>query len=235
MNRIRRVGNTYQCLVTPSRAYDVGFEFLTGSWTDESLMGFDVLECRTYNEAECEAIEHPDIDWVKLVEFHKEPFFFLRDHIKSLLDTVKVVIEFKPVLMHPQQVKTTMFNRVLKGKRDMIDKNSTTGFRTVDDMNDIINFTIINPWTKNLSEIEKRLMRSDRLRIFNRIEKNGIIHLIGRTDLDTTFEIILTTSIMDNWMEWRRVNIDKPIELHMSTLKNCLKTQRLIDATPVLR
>lgn len=235
MNRIRRVGNTYQCLISPSRAYDVSFEFLLGSWTDEALMGFDVLEFRTYNEAECEAIEQPDIDWVKLVEFHKDSFLFLRDHIRDLLDKISVVTEFKPVLMQPQQVKTVMFNRVLKGKRDMIENNSTSGFRIVNDMNDIINFTITNPWTKNLLEIASRLTRSDRLRIFNRIEKNGIIHLVGRTDLNTTFEIILTTSIMDNWMEWRRVNLDKPIELHMSTLKNCLKTQRLIDATPVLR
>ena len=235
MNRIRRIGKTFQTLITPHQKYDVGFEYLLGSWTDDAIMGFEVREYKSYYDAECEASGHPDINWDQLVDYHKDAFVCLRDHIQKLLSKTKISVQFKSQLMTPEQTKNTMFDRVLKGQQTMIEKSETSGFRTVYNMNDIISFSISNPWSKNLAELELILMQSDRLRIFNKIEKNTIIHLIGRTDLGTTFEIVLVPSILNNWMDWRDMNKNLSSSHHLSTLRNCIKTQKIIDTTPVLR
>ena len=235
MNRIREVGKVYQTLISPHQKYNVGFEYLLGSWTDDAMMGFEVREYGTYYDAECEATNHPDINWDQLVDYHKDAYVFLRDHLQQILSKSKLTVQFKSQLMTPGQTKNTMFDRVMRGQQTMIKKNDTSGFRTVYNMNDIINFSISNPWTKNLAELELFLMQSDRLRIFSRIEKNSIVHLVGRTDIGTTYEIILVPSVLSNWMEWKVMNADLPSSHHLSTLRNCIKTQKIIDTTPVLR
>lgn len=235
MNRIRRVGRAYQVLVSPHQKYNVSFEYLLGSWTDESMMGFEVRDYGSYREAECEAIEHPDINWDQLVEYHRDAYLFLRDHIRRLLDKINIPVEFKHNLMTPEQTKHAMFDRVIKGQKILVERQTSSGFRTVYDMNDIISFRIVNPWSKNLSEIELHLMNNDRLGIFKKIIKNGTTLLIGRTDIGTTFEIALTTSMVDNWFEWRQRNKNVPIDIHEANLKNCLKIQKIIDTTPSLR
>ncbi|VBB18536.1 hypothetical protein YASMINEVIRUS_999 [Yasminevirus sp. GU-2018] len=234
MNRVRRVGNIYQCLISPHRKYDTGFEYLLGSWTDESMTGFEVRTYSSYTEAECEAIEMPDIDWDRLVEFHKESYLFLRDHLTKSLARIGIATDFKHYLATPIQAKNRMFDRVIKGNEAMIEKNITTGFRTVYNMNDIISFVVINPWTHNLKVLADRLIRTERLNIFNKIEKEGVIQLVGRTDIGTSYEILLMTSVVHNWVLWREKNENVTPDRVKTALKNCLKTQRLIDATPVL-
>jgi len=234
MNRVRRVGKNYQVLITPHQKYDVSFEYLLGSWTDDGLMVFEVKEFSTYYDAECEAENHPDINWDQLVDYHKDSYEFLKNHIKKILDSINISVQFKSQLLTPEQTKNKMFDRVLAGQLAILERNDTSGFRTIYDMNDIISFAIINPWTNNLAELELHLMKSDRLNIFRRIEKNGIVHLIGRTSIGTSYEIILTSSLLNNWMEWCRAN-DLPAARHLSALKNCIKTQKMIDSTPALR
>lgn len=234
MNRIRRVGNTYQCLLSPHRKYDNGFEYLIGSWTDESIMGFEVKTYPTYAMAECDAVEMPDIDWIRLVEFHKDSYLFLRDHISKQLNDIGIPVEYKHFLSSPEKTKNKMFDRVIKGQEILAEKQSTSGFRLVYDMNDIISFAIINPWTKNIQYIADKLIRTDRLNIFNRIEKNGCIYLIGRTDIGTTYEIILVTSIFYNWMMWRDINFDASNNIINAHYNNCIKTQKMIDMSPII-
>lgn len=235
MNRIRRIGNTYQCLFTPYNKYDTGFERLIGSWTDEAMMGFEVKTYATYAEAECEAFELPDINWDQLVAFHKDSYLFLRDHISKAIDASTMAVDYYYHLATPLQTKNRMFDRVLKGQEILFEKHVTSGFRTVYNMNDIISFVIVNPWMRNLKELSDKLIRTDRLNIFNKIEKKGIIQLVGRTDIGTSYEILLVSSIIHNWMLWRDINADSAPDLLKSTLKNCLRTQNLIDATPLLR
>ena len=235
MNRIRQVGKNFQILVTPHQKYDLGFEYLLGSWTDDSIIGFEVKEYKTYYDAEEEASEHPDINWDQLVDYHKDAYICLSDYIKKIVAKTKMSFEIKCQLMTPEQTKNTMFDRVLKGQQLMAESHDTAGFRTVYNMNDIISFRIINPWSKNLEDIAMILMQSDRLRIFKRIDKNTIIQLIGRTDIGTSYEIILVPSILSNWMDWRILNPGLSITHHQSTLKNCIKTQKIIDTTPILR
>ena len=235
MNRIRRVGNVYQCLLTPYRKYDPSFEYLLGSWTDESVMGFEVRTYNTLSEAECEAINMPDINWDTLVDFHKDSYLFLKNHISKALEKTSIGVDFKHYLASPIQTKNRMFDRVLSGQNTLLADGNTSGFRMVYDMNDIISFTIINPWMSNLRLLADRLIKTDRLKIFNKMEKDGIIQLVGRTDIGTTYEIMLVTSVIHNWMLWRKNNSMMPTDKINSQLKNCIRTQKLIDTTPALR
>jgi len=221
--------------LSPYRKYDVGFEYLIGSWTDNSIMGFQVKTYPTLSEAECEAVELPDINWDMLVDFHKDSYLFLRDHIDQAINKIDMAVEFKHYLASALQTKNRMFDRVIKGQEDLAEHNSTLGFRTVYNMNDIISFVIINPWMSNLRELADRLIRTDRLNIFNKIEKPGIIQLVGRTDIDTTYEIILVPSIVYNWMGWRDKHPHVAIDMIKANYKNCIRAQKLVDATPVLR
>jgi hypothetical protein len=208
---------------------------LLGSWTDDAMMGFAVNEYKNFNDAECEAEEHPDLNWDQLVDFHKDAYIVLKDHLQKILARTGIATTFKSLFMTPEQAKNTMFDRVIKGQEMMKEKQDTSGFRTVFNLNDIISFSITNPWSKNLHELELILMQSPGLRIFSRLEKNTIIHLIGRTDIGTTYEIVLMPSVLANWMDWRDLNKHLPQAHHLSTLKNCIRTQKIIDTTPILR
>lgn len=234
MNRVRRVGSTYQCLLSPHRKYDTGFESLIGSWTDESMIGFEVRTYPTYTEAECQAIEMPDINWDRLVEFHKDQYMFLKNVINNVLERTDIATDFKHYLATPIQAKNRMFDRVIKGQNMLAERNSTLGFRTVYNMNDIISFVIVNPWSQNLRTLADKFIRTERLNIFNKIEKDGAIQLVGRTDIGTTYEILLVTSVINNWIVWREKNTHISPDRVKSALKNCIKTQKLIDATPIL-
>ncbi len=238
MNRIRKYNNSYQVLITPNQKFNAGFEFILGSWSDPSLMGFKVLTFDNYGDAECEASRYPDINWDQLVDFHKDNYAFLRTEIKEVISYSEMALDFMPVLLSPEQVRSKLFDRVLmhmdmENKDDEDDQND---FRLVYDMNDIINFTITNPWTENLNEFETRLINQSRLRIFKKTSKFGITHLIGRTDIGTTYEIILCPSLIYNWMKWRSLQkktiSDKIIN---KSLRALLKTQQTIDNSPRLR
>jgi hypothetical protein len=232
MNRIRKHNNRFQVLIAPHQKYNPGFEFLLGSWTDEGLMGFQVLEFNTYYEAEKLSIEQPDINWDQLVEFHKDAYVFLRSQINDVLKKTNIAVQLKSYLLTPIQTKNKMFDRVLRGQNG----NDETSFRLVYDMNDIISFIIVNPWTRNLQEIETYLLNHERLNIFNTTRQNGVVHLIGRTDIGTTYEILLIPSLLDNWMEWRNLNSNiLPNSKLNAGLRECIKTQRNIDKTFALR
>lgn len=226
MNRIRKLNNTYQCLLTPHRKYDTGFEFIIGSWTDESIKGFEVKEFDNYNDAENAVFDYPDINWIKLVEFHKDSYDFLRHHIMQFIHNNDLCIDFKSIIMTPDQVKNIMFDRVIRMQED--DK-----FRLVHNMNDIITFIITNPWTHNLNHIAKLLVGNKRLRIFKKMNDYGIIHLIGKTDINTTYEIILTTSILHNWITWKHSQTNQ--KRVINAYKSCIEQQKIIDSySPIL-
>jgi hypothetical protein len=235
MNRIRKYNNKYQVLITPHQPYNPGFEFLLGSWTDPGLIGFEVKEYDAYYDAECEALRYPDINWTQLVDYHRAIYHDLKDKLGDMVQESRMALQFKSMLLTPELTKNKMFDRVISGQEMVAQKNTTVGFRPVLDMNDIIEFVIINPWTRNLREMEQRLIANTRLNIFNKIEKNNIVHLIGRTDIGTTYEILLVPSILNNWMEWRNINCNLSPSRHLAELKNCIKTQKIIDDQHTLR
>lgn len=238
MNRIRETTDGYQVLTTPHRKYDVGFEFMLGGWTDEGMLGFKVLEFDNYAGAECEAMRHPDISWERLHEFHKDQYTLFGNIITDVLDHSRVTSNIFPNLMSPTQIKHTMMNRVLKAQglmeiedAELYDDATDTSFRLAYDMNDIITYVIINPWTSNLKGIQNFLLAESRLNIYKSHTSNGIIHLVGRTDINTTYEIILCPSIMYHWMLWKEDHYEVGATRMMSEMKKAIKAQRLVDKT----
>ena len=74
MNRIRKVDNMYQVLITPDIKISPDSALLIGNWSDESLRNFYVLQFESLNDAQAEAFKYPDIDWYKIVLNHKYIF-----------------------------------------------------------------------------------------------------------------------------------------------------------------
>ena len=229
MNRIRKYKSGYQALVTPHQQYNTGFEFMLGSWTDEGLSGFRVYTYDTYYDAECRVGDSPDINWDQLIDFHKDQYYFFKREIEKVINFSSMAVDFESHLMSPKEAKDKMFDRVLKGQ-----SRGDSSFRLVNDMNDIISYVIVNPYSANLREMELRLTKQSRLNIFRRMEKNKIIHLIGRTDIGTTYEIVLCPSIIHNWMKWKNIaNVD--YDEMASRLRNAIELQKTIDSTLTLR
>jgi hypothetical protein len=102
-------------------------------------------------------------------------------------------------------------------------------------MNDVISFHIINPFTKNLIEIAKYLESNGRLRIFRKFVNNGVIHLIGRTDVGTTFEIGLWPTMISQWARWADENPQISNENKKYTFIESLKKQEKLDGGFELR
>lgn len=268
MNRIREVHGGYQVLTTPHRKYDVGFEFMLGSWTDEGLLGFKVYEFDSYADAECEAMRHPDISWERLNEFHKDQYELFGNIISKILNHISITSNFYQNLMGAMEIKNTMMNRVLKiqkamnvsnnsiyngangtngingtngangangtnsvnGVSNISDVNNTT-FRLAYDMNDIISYVIVNPWSSNLKKIESFLFAESRLNLYKKHAANNIVHLVGRTDIGTTYEIILAPSIMYHFMLDKENNREKDASKLVDNLKKAIIAQKAIDRT----
>jgi hypothetical protein len=211
MNRIREYGKQYQVLISPIQQYNTGFEFILGSWSDETLKGFQVETYDSYNKAEYRAFMFPDINWVQLSEFHKDGFKYLKTQMKKTIkytgfDNIRVISK----LMTPSETKNTMFERIMKYQK----KNDD--FRLAYHMNDIISFTITNSYSSVLKKLSLNLIKNSRLNIKTVSEKNKIIRLIGKTDIGTTYEIVLIPDLVYNSM-------------YNKTIKNINELQKIID------
>ena len=230
MNRIRKYNNSYQVLLTPHQRYNVGFEFLLGSWTDTGLIGFEVKTVNTYNEAENIASNFPDLNWEQLVLYHKDFYTFIKKEIKDVVNSSNITVNIETKLLTPLETKNILFDRVIKGQT-----TEDNIFRLVYNMNDIVSIVITNPWTDNLVELEKHLIKHSRLNLFSKLQRNGVTHLIGRTDIGTTYEIVLVPELVNHWIKWKNNNQYLDKNRHISGLKNILNTQKVIDNSSRLR
>ena len=230
MNRIRKYNNNYQVLLTPHQRYNISFEFLLGSWTDSCLMGFEVKTVNTYREADDIASNYPDINWEQLVLYHKDFYNFIKKEIKNVVDSSNITVNINTNLLTPLETKNILFDRVIKGQT-----TEDNIFRLVYNMNDIVSIVITNPWTYNLVELEKHLIKHSRLNLFSKLQRNGITHLIGRTDIGTSYEIVLVPELVNHWIHWKNNNKNLDKAIHISRLKNILNTQKLIDDSSRLR
>lgn len=225
MNRIRKVNNGYQVLITPSHRFDSSFELMIGNWNDEHLRTYSVLSCKTYEEAFEIAYNYPDISWDKLVLFHKDIYQKLHKIIKKHLDDQHFFCQFEPHISSPDELKNNMFDRI---------SNMGNRFRLKYNLNDIIGFNIINPWSDNLNEIYTLLKGDSQLRIHSTISDKGVLRMIGKTDIGTSYEIILWPTLVAQWAKWANVHIvdDKMLQ---ETLHDILRTQKVIDNSIVIR
>lgn len=229
MNRIRPYNKHYQVLTNPEQKYN-SFEILLGCWTDANIYGFEVKEFETYADAAEEALQYPDIPWGKLCDFHKDVYFQLKQQLQNIIDETRMSVTFVPTLMDPKEIKSTLFARVIQYQDD-----KEESFRPLLDMNDIISFKITNPWFDNLLEMEKILINQPCLRIFQRFEKFKLIHLIGKTSLGTTYEIVLCPDLLSNILDWKKKASTTQLMNLGKYLSAILKLQKVIDSSFRLR
>lgn len=230
MNRIRKLGAVFQVLITPSIKVSPDSSIMVGNWEDDELQNFYVLEFPTLGNAKCEALKHPDIDWYRLVLNHKYIFQRLENTVRSVVNDQGMTVEFIPKLMSPETLKNTMFDRVMKdGDR----------FNLRYGASDIISFTIVNPWTKNLFKIAKALENHrahpyrDDLRIREkRLTDGKIISLLGVTEFGTIYEIKLIPTLLHQWSEWNKktgyLKQEKADKLYEDMLKKQDETDKLV-------
>jgi len=233
MNRIRKVGNAYQVLITPDIKISPDSSLLIGNWTDEKLRNYYVLQYESLNDAQCKAYEDPDIDWYKLVLNHQHIYARLESTIRSILTDNNFNVDFRPVLMDHEALKDTMFNRVIKsGER----------FNLRHNMNDIISFTIINPWFKTLQSISTVLetyhahLYRDDLRLRHKKVVDGkIIYLYGVTEFGTTYEIKLIPTLLQQWVEWYKKNGFRNETGANDFYNKVMKQQQQLDNGPSIK
>ena len=221
MNRIRKINNIYQVLSTPNLPMAPGMEIISGNWEDAHLKGFCVKDYDNLSDAQMDAFSQADIDWHKLVGMHIDFYHMITKKIKSILDAHRFIYEIDTRLMTPDDLKNITFDRVIKfGSR----------FTLTYDMNDIVNITIINPWTDNLKEMVSILKKSPELNIRNMEVFDGkITHIVGTTPLGTMYEIKLWPTVIHNWAKWQQVNCVKNMEHMKKMYDESLKLQKDID------
>ena len=221
MNRIREYNYRYQVLITPTMPFNSSFELMLGNWTDEHLRNYYILEFDNLGDAQCEAFKHPDLDWDKLVLLHQNAYYDIQKIIKEILKSYNFIGEIQPRILSPEELKQNMFDRVMYyGKR----------FTLKYKMNDIIAFHIINPFTKNLEKVSEYLENDSRLKIIRKFVNNGVIHLIGKTDVGTTYEIGLWPTMISQWARWAEENPQISNENKKYTFMESIKKQEQLDS-----
>jgi len=233
MNRIRKYNGIFQVLLTPNIRISPDSSLMIGNWEDEELRNFSIIEFNTLREAQCEAFKHPDIDWYRIVMNHK----YIYDRLKHMLEKIiyegNYVVEFMPSMMDPQKFKDSIFERVM---------NNGERFNMRYGANDIISFTITNPWTNNLHKLAKdiefqreHLYRNDMRIKSKQIIDNKIICLYGYTEFGTIYEIKLMPTLIYQWAEWFRRVGNKNATYADQLYKQYLQTQDALDRGNVLR
>lgn len=197
MNRIRRINNSYQVLITPGIKISPDSSLMFGLWADPNLRGYSVKTFDTMNDAMCEAFKYPDIDWTRLVINNEHIFIRLRNVITNIInENITDQVQIRSNLMSAETFKNTMMDRViLHGSR----------FNLNDNFSDLISFTIVSPYSFVLFKCYEVLNKYkghlyvDELRIRNKmIVAEKIIYLYGLTDQGTVYQIKLVPSLLDN-------------------------------------
>lgn len=233
MNRIRNIGTSYQVLITPNIKISPDSSLMIGNWEDEEFRNFHILEFPNLRDAQCEAYNHPDIDWHRIVLNHKHIFQRLRASINELIYTHDFTVEFIPVLMDPEMFKNSVFDRVQHG-------GERFNFRY--GMNDIISFTIVNPWSRNLHKLAKTIeshrehLYRDDLRIRNkRTVDDKVLCLYGYTEFGTIYEIKLMPTLIYHWVVWRNKHGFDKDDAAENIYQQFLQQQDILDNGIVLR
>lgn len=226
MNRIRKYENKYQVLITPCKFENDGIVEMLGYLTDDNLIKCKIAEFSNLNDALDESFKYPDLNWERLIQFHKDIYVELYRRIKLTLDKNCLIYEIEPKLTTGEEIKQIIFNRVM---------NNCKRFILTYNLNDVIGYHIINPWSKNLKEIEKILKNDPNLRITRKEEINGVIRFICNTTISTTYEIIVWPSLIVNWAKWILKNPTLQQKVKVSSLNDILNTQKMIDSSVNLR
>ena len=226
MNRIRIYNNKYQVLITPTLSSSASFETLIDNWQDENLLHFYIKEYEFQSDAMYEALNYPDIDWFKLVTIHREHYNMYKNIVKEIIDKNKMVVEFVHKLIDPLILKHMVFDKVMQN-----DPELKYG------LNEIISFKIINPWSKNLNQFAKIFTNYRELHIAEQHSSNGKIILNGKTNIGTTYEIILLPTLINHLEQWIQTNKhDTNMGMILKKIyPQMIKIQEEFDKTQILR
>jgi hypothetical protein len=232
MNRIRKANNTYQVLITPDIKIAPDNPIMIGNWADENLRNYSVLEFETLNDAQCESMKYPDIDWYRLIVNHEHIYQRLKQSLQALIKENNFIVQFIPNLMNPLTFKNAMFDRVLNGGER---------FNLRYDFTDLISFTIISPWSNVLHNISNKIethrehLYRDDLRIRDKHIVDGkTICLYGYTEFGTIYEIKLIPTILYQWGEWMK-KIGHTQQANAEKIyASLIKQQQTLDNGPII-
>lgn len=222
MNRIRRINNSYQVLITPGIKISPDSSLMFGLWADPSLRGYYVKTFESMNEAMCEAFKYPDIDWTRLVINHEHMFIRLRNLLTNIIkENVADQLQIRSNLMSGEAFKNTMMDRViLYGSR----------FNLKEHFSDLISFTLVSPYSFVCYKTCELLMKYkdhlyvDNLRIRDKKIIDGkIIYLYGLTDQGTVYQIKLVPTLLDN------ISTNSPNYKKLLTMQSNIDRQNYIS------
>lgn len=179
MNRIRKKNNKYEVLITPHKLYSASFELMQGNWSDDNLSGYHIKKFDNLFDAKKLAIKYPNLDWYNMVLMYKYEFYQKKRILEDYIDQNTIL---KSKLLTPDEAKEAMFDRVEKLRND---------FRLSKNFNDILSFKIINKNPNILLKLKKVLQLDIRLKIIKVLSNSYNAILVGKTDLGTTYQIML--------------------------------------------
>ena len=133
---------------------------------------------------------------IETINYHENDFNNIKLLLTNILDSLK-------------DKYTIWFQARLKTSESLYEKIYT---RNYTDINDVIGFRLIYPWTISLHDIANILQGYNELNIFNKIltERNKVIYLYGKTESNNIFEIQLWPTIIYTCFEFEHDKIYKP-------------------------
>ena len=78
-------------------------------------------------------------------------------------------------------------------------------------------------------------MNTPELKLFKSFNAPGMIYLIGRTDIGSTYEIQIYTTQLYQWMQWTGTHKSASQDAKKRAYDNAIALQKQIDAGAVLR
>lgn len=236
MNRIRKTPEGYQVLLTPNISVSPDSSLMIGNWSNPELRNFRVMSFDSLNDALAESYKYADIDWYRLIINHEHIFNRLDKQIRAILANYELNVEMHSKLMGPAEFKETMFERVLHGGER---------FNLKENFNDLISFTIINPFTATLNKVSdilenhKEHLYRDDLRLREKAIVDGkITFLYGQTEFQTMYSIKMIPSLLHTWTQWKNKKfgpyLDDPSGHADKLYKEFLQKQQMIDSGKIL-
>jgi hypothetical protein len=186
MNRLRKLNNKYEVLITPHLLYQTGLELMLGNWIDKNFDGFKVEKYNDINSATERLCNYPELNFDQLVLYHKEIYNKLYELLVFELENIDEKIVLEHVLKNSKTLRDIFFERV---------KILGNDFRLLHHMTDIISFNIYVEKEYLVKILTENFIVNQALRIIyikkNKFDDKKYVKFVGQTDIGTTYQIIV--------------------------------------------
>ena len=196
MNRIRKINNQYQVLITPHNSTEAESEYLLAQWSNEEVDDYNIKTFSTMEQAYNESCKYPNINWKFFYLYYIDMFHFLKANIYEAIHTFSIhndsvntaILTSHPIkmmyyLMSEEEIKNKFFDRV------DIKKNL---FRPVYDFSDILIFKIICKNKEQMELIKQIIPYNKVFKIIKVFTNQQKYILTGKTPIGTTYQIDIT-------------------------------------------